>query len=168
MAKKMTRSRVKKDKTPKKEEIFSRKDTEFIEMCTWIEKELFNYDDNQHLHTMACLKLQGLRKGKTVGNNKTQDFGNYSVKCVFNTFKANKLILQNAIKGKAFADESKKMGYICKIIEGRINEMYLRMKNAELSKQKQEAIDTQAQDNETAEYKRQTDESTNSIFEGLW
>lgn len=166
MAKKMTRRKV--AKTKPKEEVFSRKDAKFLEMCEWIEKELFNYDDKQHLHTMACLRLQGLRKGKAVGNNKTQDFGDYSVECVFNTFKANKHIIQNAIKGKTFQDESKKMAYICKIIEGRINEMYLRMKNAEISKKKQESIDTQAQDNETAEYTRQTTESTNSIFEGLW
>lgn len=41
MAKKMTRSKVKKDKTPKEDEIFSRKDAEFRAMCAWIERELF-------------------------------------------------------------------------------------------------------------------------------
>lgn len=169
MAKKMTRSKVKKDKTPKEDEIFSRKDAEFRAMCAWIERELFNYNGtDQHLHTKACLRLQGLRKGQNIANNKHDKYGNYSVECVFNTFKANKLIIQNAIKGKDFADEYKKMAYICAIIEVRINEMYLRMKNAELCKQKQESIDTKAQDNDTAEYKRQTDESTNSVFEDIW
>ena len=169
MAKKMTRSKVKKDKAPKEDEIFSRKDAEFRAMCAWIERELFNYNGtDQHLHTKACLRLQGLRKGQNIANNKHDKYGNYSVECVFNTFKANKLIIQNAIKGKDFADEYKKMAYICAIIEVRINEMYLRMKNAELSKQKQESIDTKAQDNDTAEYKRQTDESTNSVFEDIW
>lgn len=169
MAKKMTRSKVKKDKTPKEDQIFSRKDAEFRAMCAWIERELFNYNGtDQHLHTKACLRLQGLRKGQNIANNKHDKYGNYSVECVFNTFKANKLIIQNAIKGKDFADEYKKMAYICAIIEVRINEMYLRMKNAELSKQKQESIDTKAQDNDTAEYKRQTDESTNSVFEDIW
>lgn len=67
-----------------------------------------------------------------------------------------------------YGNHNKKMAYICAIIEVRINEMYLRMKNAELSKQKQESIDTKAQDNDTAEYKRQTDESTNSVFEDIW
>ena len=169
MAKKMTRSKVKKDKTPKEDEIFSRKDAEFRAMCAWIERELFNYNGiDQHLHTKACLRLQGLRKGQNIANNKHDKYGNYSVECVLNTFKANKLIIQNAIKGKDFADEYKKMAYICAIIEVRINEMYLRMKNAELCKQKQESIDTKAQDNDTAEYKRQTDESTNSVFEDIW
>ena len=169
MAKKMTRSKVKKDKIPKEDEIFSRKDAEFRAMCAWIERELFNYNGtDQHLHTKACLRLQGLRRGQNIANNKHDEYGNYSVECVFNTFKANKLIIQNAIKGKDFADEYKKMAYICAIIEVRINEMYLRMKNAELSKQKQESIDTKAQDNDTAEYKRQTDESTNSVFEDIW
>ena len=156
MAKKMTRSKVKKDKTPKEDEIFSRKDAEFRAMCAWIERELFNYNGtDQHLHTKACLRLQGLRKGQNIANNKHDKYG-------------NKLIIQNAIKGKDFTDEYKKMAYICAIIEVRINEMYLRMKNAELSKQKQESIDTKAQDNDTAEYKRQTDESTNSVFEDIW
>ena len=123
----MTRSKVKKDKTPKEDEIFSRKDAEFRAMCAWIERELFNYNGtDQHLHTKACLRLQGLRKGQNIANNKHDKYGNYSVECVFNTFKANKLIIQNAIKGKDFADEYKKMAYICAIIEVRINEMYLR------------------------------------------
>ena len=164
----MTRSNRTKKQKPVEDTVFTRKNGEFLQMCEWIERELFNYDDKQHLHKMSCLRLQGLRKGKAVGNNKTQDFGDYSVECVFNTFKANKLILQNAIKGKSFADESKKMAYICKIVEGRINEMYIRMKNAKISQQKQESIDVEVQNNDAADYKRQTEESVNSVFEDIW
>ena len=76
----MTRSKVKKDKTPKEDEIFSRKDAEFRAMCAWIERELFNYNGtDQHLHTKACLRLQGLRKGQNIANNKHDNYGNYLV-----------------------------------------------------------------------------------------
>ena len=46
-----------------------KKDADFKEMCAWIEREIFGYDENQKLQKMACLKLQGLRSGKVVANN---------------------------------------------------------------------------------------------------
>lgn len=82
MAKKMTRRKT-SDK-PKKDTTFTRKDEEFMKMCEWIEVEIFHYNiaNKERLHTMACLRLQGLRKGKAIGNNKTEDYGDYSVECV--------------------------------------------------------------------------------------
>lgn len=168
MAKKMTRRKT-SDK-PKKDTTFTRKDEEFMKMCEWIEVEIFHYNiaNKERLHRMACLRLQGLRKGKPIGNNKTEDFGDYSVECVFNTFKAYKEEILKAIKGKNFADESRKMAYICRIVENHLNDMAIRMKNAKASQEKQEYIDTQTQSSDTAEYQKQTAEVKNNTFEGIW
>ena len=57
------------EKKQQDKENFDRKDADFRKMCAWIEKELFGYNEDQKLQTMACLKLQGLRKGKAVANN---------------------------------------------------------------------------------------------------
>lgn len=168
MAKKMTRRKT--SDTPKQDITFTRKNEEFLKMCEWIEVEIFNYNiaNKEHLHRMACLRLQGLRKGKPIGNNKTEDFGDYSVECVFNTFKAHKEEILKAIKGKNFADESRKMAYICRIVENHLNDMAIRMKNAKASQEKQEYIDTQTQNNDTAKYQKQTTEVQNDTFEGIW
>ena len=117
-----------------------KKDADFKEMCAWIEKEIFGYDENQKLQKMACLKLQGLRSGKVVANNNIENNGNYSIDVIWNTFRANKLLILKALKNKTFSSEQAKMGYVCAIVREHLNDMYQRMKNAELSKSKQDAV----------------------------
>lgn len=149
---------------------FTRKNAEFLKMCEWIEVEIFHYniEKKERLHRMACLRLQGLRKGKAVGNNKSEDYGDYSVECVFNTFKAHKTEILNAIKGKTFADESRKMAYICRIVENHLNDMAMRMNNAKVTQEKQDYVDVQTQNDVATEYKKQTEEIKNSAFEDIW
>lgn len=163
---------VKRSDLLKKDDIiFDRKDAEFREMCAWIERELFGYDENQKLQTMACLKLQGLRKGKVIGNNHTEDYGNYSVECVFNTFKFYKNTILNALKGKTFSSETAKMGYICAIIRDKINNMYVRMKNAKNNQERRERAALNKVDYRTehnVQYQRQTEDINNDKFEDMW
>lgn len=164
MAKKMKRSpvRVPKDKD-------SWRNNDFLNMCYWIEKELFNYDDNQKLQKAACLRLQGLKKGKIIANNKIADNGNYTVECVFNTFKADKEKILKSLKYKTFKNETTKMAYICAIVRGDINDMYTRMKNVEVAKSKQESINIDAQNSDPVEYHSQTESNTeNQTFEDIW
>ena len=164
MAKKMKRSPV---RVPKDKDSWRNKD--FLNMCHWIEKELFNYDDNQKLQKAACLRLQGLKKGKIIANNKIADNGNYTVECVFNTFKADKEKILKALKYKTFKNETTKMAYICAIVRGDINDMYTRMKNVEVAKSKQESINIDAQNSDPVEYHSQTESNTeNQTFEDIW
>lgn len=151
-----------------KKTVQDKKNNEFLQMCSWIEKELMGYTGTQRLHKNACLRLQGLRKGQHVANNACESYGEYPVNVVFNTFKANKLVILRAINGKTFETEDQKMAYICAIVSNRINDMYTRMKNAKKSEEKSEAIDIGAQNSEAAEYQRQTEEVVNSTFEEIW
>lgn len=160
------------EKKQQDKENFDRKDADFRKMCAWIEKELFGYNEDQKLQTMACLKLQGLRKGKAVANNNMEDNGNYSVEVVFNTFKVNKQKILRALKGKKFNLEANKMGYICAIVRNNINDVYTRMKNAKINQEKREsaALNKHPKNNtDPVEYKRQTEDIPNSDkFEEIW
>ena len=137
-------------------------------MCAWIEREIFGYDENQKLQKMACLKLQGLRSGKVVANNNTENNGNYSIDVIWNTFRANKLLILKALKNKTFSSEQAKMGYVCAIVRGHLNDMYQRMKNAELSKSKQDAVNIDVDSYNKNNYHKQTIDYENSTFEDIW
>lgn len=145
-----------------------KKDADFKEMCAWIEREIFGYDENQKLQKMACLKLQGLRSGKVVANNNTENNGNYSIDVIWNTFRANKLLILKALKNKTFSSEQAKMGYICAIVREHLNDMYKRMKNAELSKSKQDAVNIDVDSYNKNNYHKQTIDYENSTFEDIW
>ena len=145
-----------------------KKDADFKEMCAWIEREIFGYDENQKLQKMACLKLQGLRSGKVVANNNTENNGNYSLDVIWNTFRANKLLILKALKNKTFSSEQAKMGYVCAIVREHLNDMYQRMKNAELSKSKQDAVNIDVDSYNKNNYHKQTIDYENSTFEDIW
>ena len=145
-----------------------KKDADLKEMCAWIEREIFGYDENQKLQKMACLKLQGLRSGKVVANNNTENNGNYSIDVIWNTFRANKLLILKALKNKTFSSEQAKMGYVCAIVREHLNDMYQRMKNAELSKSKQDAVNIDVDSYNKNNYHKQTIDYENSTFEDIW
>lgn len=147
-----------------------RKDKDYLDLCEWLEINIFNYHiPEQRLQTNACLVLQGLRKGKDVGNNLTSDNGCYPWNVILMTFKANKTLIQNAIRNKNFESERQKMTYICRIVRDKINDMYSRYLNAQKTQQKVESIDTSAMTYEGAEYKsNNTERKVNKRLEGLW
>ena len=153
----------------KKEVLLSRNHDEWLELCEWIEVNLFNYDisKNQRLHTRACCILEGLRKGQEVADNKENTYGEYPLNVILMTFKANKLEIQNAIKNKNFKSETQKMMYICAIVRDKLNDMYSRYLNAQKTQEKVETVDTSILTNEGAEYKA-TERKTNKRLENLW
>ena len=145
-----------------------RKDKDWRELCEWLEINIFNYNvPDQRLHTEACLVLKGLQRGKSVGNNFTEDNGYYPWNVILMTFKANKVEIQNAIKNKNFASERVKMTYICKIVQDKINDIYSKYLKAQKTQEKVETVDTSILTNEGAEYKT-TERKANKRLESLW
>lgn len=145
--------------------------SEWLELCHWVEKELFNYDNTQKLKKDACLSLMGLRNGKAVANNHTKDYGNYPYKVILMAFKVNKNTILNAIKGKDFhGSESTKMRYICAIMRDKIDDVYIRYKNAQKSEEKIETINTDTFEYIGAKYhnSKECDKHKQEKFEGLW
>ena len=146
-----------------------RKDKDWCELCEWLEINIFNYNvPNQRLQTDACLVLKGLQKGKDVANNLTEDYGFYPFNVILMTFKANKTLIQNAVRNKNFESERQKMTYICAIVRDKINDIYSRYLNAQKTQEKVENVDTSIMTNDGAEYKANTERKVNKRLEGLW
>ena len=148
-----------------------RKDAEWLELCEWIEINIFNYDvqNDQRLQKKACLVLKGLRKGQNVANNKCQTYGSYPDNIILMTFKANKTQILNAIRNKEFESEANKMSYICAIVRDKLNDIYSRYLNAQKTQEKVESVDTSIMTHDGAEYKsNNTERKINKRLEGLW
>lgn len=146
-----------------------RKDKDWLELCEWLEINIFNYKvPDQRLHTEACLVLKGLQKGKDVANNLVEDYGFYPFNVILMTFKANKTLIQNSVRNKNFESERQKMTYICAIVRDKINDIYSRYLNAQKTQEKVENVDTSIMTNDGAEYKANTERKVNKRLEGLW
>lgn len=145
-----------------------RKDQSFLNLCAYIEKEIFGYDENQKLQKAAILRLRGLSSGKVIANNKIQSNGNYSFDVVLATFIENKSKILYAIRGKQFQNESNKMGYVCAIIRDKINDVYVRMKEAKQSDEKVESFHLSDDYQSVPEYTNSTKTDNKDKFSELW
>jgi len=145
------------------------KNKDWLELCEWVEINIFNYDTNvkQRLQKKSYLILQGLSKGQNVANAKCETYGEYPYNVILMTFKANKNQILNGIKNKEFDGESNKMSYVCAIVRDKLNDMYSRYLNTQKAQEKVETVDTSAMTNEGAEYKK-TERKINKRLEGLW
>lgn len=133
-----------------------------------VEKEILNYDDNQHMQKMAVLKLKGLLNGKAVANNKTKNNGDYSYKVIYATFLMCRKKIQRAIANKSFDGEASKVGYVCAIVKNNINTAYELLKKKEQAEKKTEEIKTEEIGHTGVEYIGVTEETRANKYEGLW
>ena len=140
---------------------------EWYELCSWIEINIFDYSKDQKLQTKACQALRGLQKGKAFGNNDFPDNGKYPFNIILMTFKANKILIQNALKNKTFDSEQKKMQYVCAIVRDKINDVYSRYIKAQKTQEKAHSADVSVMTNDGSEYKA-TERKTNKRLENLW
>lgn len=146
------------------------KDVKWLELCQYVEKEIFNYNSDQKLQRKASLMLQGLKKGQCVANNNHEQYGEYSYNVILLAFKANKMKILNALKGKRFASESNKMSYICAIVRDSINDIHIRYNTYLMLEEKIEQVNTQVITHEGAEYKARDKQNKKleEKFRGLW
>ena len=105
-------------------------------------KGLLGYDENQALSSTMVLRLKGLLTNKFMENNNIESTANYSYEVILNTFRYCSPDIQRALRTNNFKNEQHKFLYITKIVENNINNVYMRMKNAEKAKEKIEEIDT--------------------------
>lgn len=146
------------------------KDVKWLELCQYVEKEIFNYSSDQKLQRKASLILQGLKKGQCVANNKHDQYGEYSYNVILLTFKACKIKILNALQGKQFASESNKMSYVCAIVRDSINDIHTRYNTYLKLEEKIEQVNTQVITHEGAEYKTKgkLNKKNEDKFKGLW
>ena len=130
-------------------------------------KNLLGYDENQALSSQMVLRLKGLLTGKFIENKNIQDNAGYSYDIILATFKYCKPDIDKALRTNRFQNEQHKFLYITKIVENNINDVYLRMKNAEKAKEEVETSDM----SHTVEYVntfKSKDKKINNRLKELW
>lgn len=154
----------------KKETLLPRNNEQWYELCAWVELNIFEYEPTQKLQRQACLTLEGLRRGQVTANNSQDTYGEYPLNVILLAFKANKVQILNAIRGKNFESEDKKMRYICAIVRDKLNDVYTRYLNAQKSQKKVERVDTSVMDYQGAEYQSssKTTQNKKDKFHDLW
>lgn len=121
--------------TPKKR--MTKEDKEaWDNLYEYVRTKVMRYDSNQALPSKMVLRLKGMMNGKFIANNSTKDMANYSYDVVLNTFKYSMPDIQRALGSVSFKDESHKFNYVMKIVEGNLNDVYMRMKGAERAREK--------------------------------
>lgn len=138
------------------------------ELYQYVKLNVFNYDENQSLPSNIVLALKGLQTGKAVENRKIKDNAHYPFKIILLSFKLNKNKIDYAIKTKDFKSEQSKFVYIKKIVEGDLNNLYIRVKESEKAKNRVEGIDlSNLENNSKAKYTPKTKE-TNKKLKKYW
>lgn len=129
-------------------------------------KNLMNYDENQALSRDMVLRLKGLLTGKFIENNNIKDNSNYSYKVILTTFKYCSQSIQKAIRTNNFQNEQHKFLYITKIVENNINNVYIKMRDAEKAKEEAKNMTVESPTHTGAEFKPR--ENKKDKFTDLW
>ena len=152
--------------TPKKR--MTKEDKEaWDNLYEYVRTKVMQYDSNQALPSKMVLRLKGMMNGKFIANNFTKDMANYSYDVVLNTFKYSMPDIQRALGSVSFKDESHKFNYVMKIVEGNLNDVYMRMKGAERVREEVESYDMSYASNYVSTFKPKEKEN-NKKLNDLW
>ena len=140
----------------------------------YVKKDVMGYDDNQSLSKdmkknirNMVLRVKGIMKNKYIANNSVENTANYSYKVLYNTFKYCSMDIQNALRSVSFKDENHKLNYVLRIVENNLNNVYMRMKKMERSKEEAEKYDISEIVNYTATF-RPKETKVNDRLKHLW
>lgn len=121
-------------KKPKKH--MSKEEKEALDILyEYVKTNIMKYDEDQALPSKYVMRLKGMLHGKYYESYSTKDWANYSYDVIINTFKYSMPDIQRALQTVSFKDEEHKFNYIMKIVEGNINDVYIRMKRVEKAKE---------------------------------
>lgn len=134
----------------------------------YVKNDILGYDENQSLPSNMVLRLKGLLTNKFMENNNIKSTANYSYQTILNTFKFCSPEIHKALKTKSWTSEQHKFNYILKIVEGNINNVYMRMKNIEKAKEEAKNTTVDTANHTGAEYQKKTKEVTNKLLNDLW
>lgn len=146
----------------------SAKDKKDWENLYFYVKKMLGYDENQALSSTMVLRLKGLLTNKFIENGNIQDGANYSYEVILNTFKFCSPTINKALKTNSWSNEMHRFNYILKIVESNINNVYLRMKNIQKTKEEAENTTIDTANHVGADYQRKTKEVNNKLLNDLW
>ena len=131
-------------------------------------KNLLGYDENQALSNTMVLRLKGLLTNKFIENNNIESTANYSYEVILNTFKFCSPTINKALRTNNWSNEMHRFNYVLKIVESNINNVYLRMKNVQKTKEEAENTSVDTVNHIGADYQRKTKEVNNKLLNDLW
>ena len=137
------------------------------ELYNYVRYNVLGYDENQSLSRNMVLRLKGLQNNKFMANNNIEDTANYSFEVILNTFKFCQPDIQRGLRSNSFIDEHHKWNYILKIVENNLNNVYVKMKNAQIAKEKTENVKSEVLSYNCAEYQKKT-KKTPERLKHLW
>ena len=134
----------------------------------FVRTNILGYDKAQSLSSKMVLRLKGLLTSKFMENTNTQDMSNYSYKTILNTFKFCMRDIQKCLRDNSFKDENHKFNYILKIVEDKINTVYIREKNARIAKEELVNQDMTETVNYVNKFKVNEDVGSCKKYDDLW
>ena len=137
------------------------------ELYQYVRHNVMGYDENQSLSKNMVLRLKGLSTNKFMENNNVIDTANYSYETILNTFKFCYPDIQKGLRNGSFNNENHKFNYVLKIVENNLNNVYIRMKNAEKAKEKIETMEMNVATHTGAKYQTKTRETSGRLND-LW
>lgn len=146
----------------------SEKEKKDWESLYYYVKNLLGYDENQALSSTMVLRLKGLLTNKFIENNNIESTANYSYEVILNTFKFCSPTINKALRTNSWSNEMHRFNYVLKIVESNINNVYLRMKNVQKTKEEAENTTVDAANHIGADYQRKTKEVNNKLLNDLW
>lgn len=142
-----------------------KENNDWNELYQYIKKEILSYSEDMKLSSYAVLRLQGLRNGTFSANRNSKVFlstEGYQYKTILLTFKIKKMDILKSLKTVNFKDEQHKVNYIMTIINNNINDVCLRIKEREKSKERLNNVEISIPQSEE-EYLNKTDLSKNKV-----
>lgn len=133
----------------------------------YVKTNVMGYDMNQSLSKQMCLRLKGLLKNKFIENHNIPDTANYSYQVVLNTFKFCNLSIQKGFNTNTFQDENHRFNYALKIVERNLNDVYIRMRDAEKSKELAKEHDVSESNNYVNTFKSKKNNDRKK-YDDLW
>ena len=150
-----------------KEKMTEQEKKDWNELYQYVKLEILGYDKDMKIPNYLALRLKGLKNGKFMCNNKTNNFADYTFEEILLTFKINKIAIINATKNTVkFKDEKHRINYIMAIVENKINDVALRNREIKFEIEKSKGIEINLNDNK-ADYVHKTKNVKNSRLKGL-
>lgn len=113
--------------------ITEKEKAEFDKLYNYV-KAILGYNDDMALPKYMVMRLKGLSEGKFYANNKVKQTAQYSYRIILLTFMYCKDKINKALATKKFTNEQNKFNYIMAIVQNNINDVVIRLKDAEKSK----------------------------------
>lgn len=142
---------------------------DWCKLYDYVKYEILKYDKDMKLPKFMILRLRGLYNGQFIANKNQKPHANYGYDVILLTFKVCKHDILRYTSQKSFKDEQHKFNYIMVIIENNINDIALRLKNAEKQKDNIKKLDTSNIDRKgVAEYRKKSKDINNKRLNDLW